>query len=85
MEQMVANIKQNADNALQTEKIAVKAAEDAQQSGEAVTRTVAAIQDIAKKITIIEEISRQTHMLSLNATIEARKPKSMARVCGGGR
>ncbi len=73
MEQMAANIRQNADNALQTEKIALKSAEDARESGRAVAETVTAMQQIARKISIIEEIASQTHMLSLNATIEAAK------------
>jgi methyl-accepting chemotaxis protein len=73
MEQMAANIRQNADNALETEKIAVKAAEDAQKSGRAVAEAVSAMQEIAKKIAIVEDIARQTRMLSLNATIEAAK------------
>ena len=73
MEQMAANIKQNADNATQTEKIALKAADDAQNGGEAVTRTVAAMKDIAQKISIIEEIARQTDLLALNAAIEAAR------------
>ena len=73
MEQMAANIRQNADNAMQTEKIALKVAEEAHESGKAVAQTAAAMKKIAKKIAIIEEIARQTHMLSLNATIEAAK------------
>ncbi len=73
MEQMAVNIKQNADNALQTEKIAITAAEDARESGQAVAEAVSAIREIAQKITIIEDITRQTRMLSLNATIEAAR------------
>ena len=73
MEQMAANIRQNADNALQTEKIAVKAAVDAREGGRAVTETVSAMKDIAGKISIIEEIARQTNLLALNAAIEAAR------------
>ncbi|MCK4710143.1 MAG: DUF3365 domain-containing protein, partial [Gammaproteobacteria bacterium] len=60
MEQMAANIRQSADNAGQTEQIAQKAATDAQQSGMAVTEAVSAMKNITDKISIIEEISRQT-------------------------
>jgi methyl-accepting chemotaxis protein len=73
MEEMSSNIRQNADNALQTEKIAVKAAEDTIQGGAAVTETVGAMSEIAEKISIIEEIARQTNMLALNAAIEAAR------------
>jgi methyl-accepting chemotaxis protein len=59
MEQMSANIRQNADNALQTEKIAVKSATDAQEGGN--LQTVHAMKEIVGKISIIEEISRQTN------------------------
>jgi methyl-accepting chemotaxis protein len=73
MEQMVSNIKQNADNAQQTEKIALKASQDAKEGGKAVTETVSAMKEIATKISIIEEIARQTNLLALNAAIEAAR------------
>jgi methyl-accepting chemotaxis protein len=73
MEQMSANISLNADNAMQTEKIAVKSAADAQEGGKAVAQTVAAMREIAGKISIIEEIARQTNLLALNAAIEAAR------------
>ncbi len=73
MEQMSANIKQNTDNASQTEKIALKSAEDARAGGKAVTETVLAMKEIAGKISIIEEIARQTNLLALNAAIEAAR------------
>ncbi len=73
MEEMSANIKQNTDNAQQTEKIALKAADDAQESGRAVAETVGAMREIAGKISIIEEIARQTNLLALNAAIEAAR------------
>ncbi len=73
IEQMGANIKQNTDNAMQTEKIARKAAEDATEGGKAVAETVGAMKEIAGKTTIIEEIARQTNLLALNAAIEAAR------------
>ncbi len=73
MEQMAANIKQNADNASQTEKIARQSAGDAQLSGEAVGRAVQAMQTIAEKIIIVQEIARQTDLLALNAAVEAAR------------
>lgn len=73
MEQMGANINQNAENALQAENIAAKSADDAIKSGEAVNKTLGAMKDIAKKISIIEEIARQTNLLALNAAIEAAR------------
>jgi methyl-accepting chemotaxis protein len=73
MEQMAANIKQNADNAGQTEKIARQSSLDAQKSGEAVGRAVQAMQTIAEKITIVQEIARQTDLLALNAAVEAAR------------
>jgi len=73
MEQIAANIRQNAENALQTEKIAVQAAAEAQEAGTAVAEAVHAMKTIAQKITVIEDIARQTRLLSLNATIEAAR------------
>jgi methyl-accepting chemotaxis protein len=73
MEEMSSSIQQNADNALQTNKIAAKAAADAQSSGEAVVKTVSAMKEIAEKINIIEEIARKTDLLALNAAVEAAR------------
>jgi methyl-accepting chemotaxis protein len=73
MEQMAANVKQNADNASQTEKIARQSSLDAEASGAAVARAVKAMETIAEKITIVQEIARQTDLLALNAAVEAAR------------
>ena len=73
MEEMAATIKQSADNASQTEKIARQSAADAIASGEAVNNAVEAMQTIAQKIMVVQEIARQTDLLALNAAVEAAR------------
>jgi methyl-accepting chemotaxis protein len=73
MEQMDSTIQQNADNAKETERISQKAAEDARRSGAAVRQTVEAMNNIADRISIIQEIARNTNLLALNAAIEAAR------------
>jgi methyl-accepting chemotaxis protein len=73
MEEMAANIGQNTDNAHQTEKIALQAAEDIKEGSSAVNQTVDSMKTIADKITIIGEIARQTNLLALNAAVEAAR------------
>ena len=73
MEQMSANVKRNAENASQTEHIARQSAKDAQASGTAVAQAVQAVHTIAEKITVVQEIARQTDLLALNAAVEAAR------------
>ena len=73
MEEMTANIRQNADNAGTTEKIAAQASLNADRGGEAVGKAVEATRTIAGKIQVIQEIARQTDLLALNAAIEAAR------------
>ncbi|MBT0662919.1 HAMP domain-containing protein [Geobacter pelophilus] len=73
MEEMSATIRHNADNATVAERIAVKAAADTHEGGEAVAKTVKSMREIADKVVIIEEIARQTNLLALNAAIEAAR------------
>lgn len=73
VEQMAANIKQSAENANTTERIATKSAQDARDSGRAVAEAVTAMQTIADRIMIVQEIARQTDLLALNAAVEAAR------------
>ncbi len=73
MEEMAATTRQNTDNAMATEQLSRKAANDAQEGGKAVEDTVKAMKQIASSISIIEEIARQTNLLALNAAIEAAR------------
>ncbi len=71
--QMNSNLERSTGLAEETRTIAVKTAKEAIEGGEAVTKTVAAMRDIAERTSIIEEIARQTNLLALNAAIEAAR------------
>jgi len=73
IEEMSANIKQSAENAQTTENIAAKSAQDARTTGTAVAEAVTAMQTIADRIMIVQEIARQTDLLALNAAVEAAR------------
>ena len=79
MEQIAASIHQNTDNALQTEKIAIKVAEDIIEGNKAVTHTVQSMKEIAERISIIGDIARQTNLLALNAAVEAARAGDYGR------
>ena len=79
LEQMSASITQNAENARQTEQMAIAGAHDAELSGAAVKQSLEAMTTIAGKISIIEDIAYQTNLLALNAAIEAARAGEQGR------
>jgi methyl-accepting chemotaxis protein len=73
VEEIGASIRQNSDNSQTTNEIANESARAATEGGKAVAETVVAMNQIAEKIFIIEDIAYQTNMLALNAAIEAAR------------
>ncbi|HZX29800.1 MAG TPA: methyl-accepting chemotaxis protein [Rhodocyclaceae bacterium] len=73
IEQMSASIRQNTENAKVADGMSAEGTEKAAEGGEAVTETVAAMKQIAKRIGIIDDIAYQTNLLALNAAIEAAR------------
>ena len=73
VEEMASSIQQNSDNALETEKIAVKASKTISDYSETANKSIHAMNEIAEKISIIDEIAFQTNILALNAAVEAAR------------
>ncbi|MBF0340664.1 MAG: methyl-accepting chemotaxis protein [Magnetococcales bacterium] len=73
MGEIAATNRRNTENATETGRIAAQVTQDAEETGQAVSRAVLAMREIAGKISIIEEIARQTNLLALNAAIEAAR------------
>lgn len=73
VEQMSASLMNTVDNAKSTDKIAEQSAQQAKESGTAVSKTVDAMKEIANRVSIIDDIAYQTNLLALNAAIEAAR------------
>ena len=67
-------------NAMESDKIGESTVSQLEQINEATQKNIEVIGEINEKVTVLEEIFRQTNILSLNASIEAAR----AGAAGGG-
>ncbi|MBQ1696660.1 MAG: hypothetical protein II075_02135 [Bacteroidales bacterium] len=73
IEEMASSIQQNSDNAHETERIVSETASTIQNYSQTSQNAVNAMNEIAQKISIIDEIAFQTNILALNAAVEAAR------------
>ncbi|MCB1920606.1 MAG: cache domain-containing protein [Candidatus Competibacteraceae bacterium] len=86
MEELTSTVKNSADNAGQANQLAGAARTQAEQGGQVVEHTVAAMdaihqssRKIADIIGVIDEIAFQTNLLALNAAVEAARAGEQGR------
>lgn len=73
IEQIVSSIQQNADNSKQTEIITINTNKSIEEGNKSTGVALDIINEVAEKITIINEIAFQTNLLALNAAVEAAR------------
>ncbi|HEY2378578.1 MAG TPA: methyl-accepting chemotaxis protein [Gemmatimonadaceae bacterium] len=66
-------VRRNAETSRETEELAQRGANDAEQSGHATQDTLRAMHRITERISAVGEIATQTNLLALNAAIEAAR------------
>ena len=73
LEEMTSGIQENADSALQTEKVSIIALSGIKQLLEKSSESLTYIKEISEKINIVNDIAFQTNLLALNAAVEAAR------------
>jgi len=73
LEEMSSNIYQNAENSGKATEIALEATKSMKKMEQSGKESIRAIQEIAEKITIVNDIAFQTNILALNAAVESAR------------
>ena len=79
MEEMVANIQQNAENAQQANAITVRINQEVKHVSQASHESLESVREISSKIDVINDIAFQTNLLALNAAVEAARAGEQGR------
>ncbi|WUR14317.1 methyl-accepting chemotaxis protein [[Empedobacter] haloabium] len=86
MEELTTTVRQNADNALQANRLVAATAQSAGKGGDVVAQVVTTMADISASshkiadiISVIDGIAFQTNILALNAAVEAARAGEQGR------
>lgn len=79
MEEIAGNIASNSDNAKETSAIAEESSVGIANVTEVSNESNRAVQNIAEKMLVINDIAMQTNILALNAAVEAARAGEMGR------
>lgn len=79
MEEIAGNIASNSDNAKETSSIAEASSTSVANVAHVSDESNRAVQNIAEKMLVINDIAMQTNILALNAAVEAARAGEMGR------
>lgn len=79
IQEMVANIHQNAENARQTQSISQQVQSGINEMSAAAVNSLESIRTINEKIKVVNDIAFQTNILALNASVEAARAAEHGR------
>lgn len=79
IEEVVANIEQNNTSIQSLQNVFKKATEEVIEGSNSVSKIVKQLEEISQKINTIQQITKQTNILALNASIEAARAGSSGK------